>query len=140
MYGRYGYRRITALLRNEGWPVNRKRVERIWRQEGFTCPLSFTVHNPEMHEVTLSRGIPALIQWLPSDVSDANPPRELLHAVKRYENVHLLEGNKVVSDMSIKQIIRHGHPAKEAHRRYGEQIAKKLREMGIEGVEVEINR
>lgn len=33
-YGRYGYRRITAVLRNEGWKVNHKRVERIWRQEG----------------------------------------------------------------------------------------------------------
>jgi putative transposase len=35
-YGRYGYRRITALLRNEyGWTVNHKRVERIWRREGL---------------------------------------------------------------------------------------------------------
>ena len=31
-YGRYGYRRITALLRREGWTVNAKRVERIWRR------------------------------------------------------------------------------------------------------------
>jgi transposase InsO family protein len=37
-YGRYGYRRITALLRREGWHVNRKRVERIWRQEGLKVP------------------------------------------------------------------------------------------------------
>jgi putative transposase len=37
-YGRYGYRRITALLRNEGWHVNHKRVERIWRQEGLKVP------------------------------------------------------------------------------------------------------
>ena len=29
-YGRYGYRRITALLRTAGWTVNKKRVERIW--------------------------------------------------------------------------------------------------------------
>jgi transposase InsO family protein len=36
-YGRYGYRRITALLRAEGWWVNHKRVERIWRQEGLRC-------------------------------------------------------------------------------------------------------
>jgi hypothetical protein len=33
-YGRYGYRRVTALLRDEGWRVNRKRVYRIWRREG----------------------------------------------------------------------------------------------------------
>lgn len=37
-YGRYGYRRITALLREEGWRVNHKRVERIWRQEGLKVP------------------------------------------------------------------------------------------------------
>ena len=37
-YGRYGYRRITALLRNEGWQVNHKRVERIWRDEGLKVP------------------------------------------------------------------------------------------------------
>src|SRR3546814_21084239 len=37
-YGRYGYRRVTALLRDAGWTVNRKRVERIWRREGLTVP------------------------------------------------------------------------------------------------------
>jgi transposase InsO family protein len=37
-YGRYGYRRIAALLRNAGWSVNRKRVERIWRREGLKVP------------------------------------------------------------------------------------------------------
>lgn len=30
-YGRYGYRKIAALLRHAGWLVNDKRVERIWR-------------------------------------------------------------------------------------------------------------
>ena len=34
-YGRYGYRRITAMLHRAGWVVNRKRVERIWRREGL---------------------------------------------------------------------------------------------------------
>lgn len=38
MFGRYGYRRITALLRREGWWVNHKRVERIWRREGLKVP------------------------------------------------------------------------------------------------------
>ena len=37
-YGRYGYRRITALLRDAGWWVNKKRVERIWRREGLKVP------------------------------------------------------------------------------------------------------
>jgi transposase InsO family protein len=37
-YGRYGYRRVTALLRNEGWIVNHKRVQRIWREEGLKVP------------------------------------------------------------------------------------------------------
>jgi transposase InsO family protein len=37
-YGRYGYRRVTALLRAEGWHVNHKRVERIWRYLGLKVP------------------------------------------------------------------------------------------------------
>ena len=37
-YGRYGYRRIAALLRAAGWAVNKKRVERIWRREGLKVP------------------------------------------------------------------------------------------------------
>jgi len=37
-YGRYGYRRVTALLRRSGWWTNHKRVERIWRREGLKVP------------------------------------------------------------------------------------------------------
>jgi transposase InsO family protein len=37
-YGRYGYRQVTGLLRNDGWRVNHKRVERIWRREGLKVP------------------------------------------------------------------------------------------------------
>jgi len=37
-YGRYGYRRITAMLRIEGWCVNHKRVACIWRREGLKVP------------------------------------------------------------------------------------------------------
>jgi len=35
---RFGYRRIWALLRREGWRVNRKRVHRLWRQQGLKVP------------------------------------------------------------------------------------------------------
>ena len=37
-YGRYGYLRITMMLREEGWRVNHKRIERLWRQEGLKVP------------------------------------------------------------------------------------------------------
>jgi len=37
-YGRYGYRRITALLQTDGWNVNHKRIERLWKQEGLKVP------------------------------------------------------------------------------------------------------
>ena len=37
-YGRYGYRRITTLLRDAGWSVSDGRVERLWRREGLKVP------------------------------------------------------------------------------------------------------
>ena len=37
-YGRYGYRRITAMLVAEGYRVNHKRVARLWRGEGLKVP------------------------------------------------------------------------------------------------------
>ena len=37
-YGRYGYRKIAAFLKDAGWLVNDKRVERIWRCEGLKVP------------------------------------------------------------------------------------------------------
>ncbi len=37
-FGRYGYRGSTALLRAEGWRVNPKRVEWLWRREGLKVP------------------------------------------------------------------------------------------------------
>ncbi|MEL6340443.1 MAG: IS3 family transposase, partial [Myxococcota bacterium] len=38
VYGRYGTPRIEALLRREGWIVNHKRLERIWREQGLKVP------------------------------------------------------------------------------------------------------
>ena len=37
-YGRYGYRRIAAMLRDAGWQLNDKPVERLWRREGLKVP------------------------------------------------------------------------------------------------------
>ena len=35
---RYGYRRVWAMLQWDGWRVNRKRIHRLWRREGFKVP------------------------------------------------------------------------------------------------------
>jgi len=51
-YGRYGYRKITALLKHEGWEVNRKRIERLWRQEGLKVPQ----HQPKRGRLWLNDG------------------------------------------------------------------------------------
>ena len=51
-YGRYGYRRITALLRDAGWVVNAKRVERIWRREGLKVPAK----QPKLSRLWLNDG------------------------------------------------------------------------------------
>jgi putative transposase len=47
-YGRYGYRRITALLREAGWLVNRKRVERIWPAGGAQSATKATEERPAL--------------------------------------------------------------------------------------------
>ena len=52
-YGRYGYRRITALLNDKhGWRVNHKRVERIWRKEGLKVPQK----QPKLGRLWLNNG------------------------------------------------------------------------------------
>lgn len=35
---RWGYRRVWASLRNDGWAVNRKKIQRLWREEGLRVP------------------------------------------------------------------------------------------------------
>lgn len=51
-YARYGYRRITALLKQQGWKINHKRVERIWRREGLRVPK----RQPERARLWLNHG------------------------------------------------------------------------------------
>ena len=51
-YGRYGYRRIAATLRDAGWQLNDKRVERLWRREGLKVPMK----QPKSGRLWLSDG------------------------------------------------------------------------------------
>ena len=64
-YGRYGYRRVTALLRNEGWVVNHKRVQRIWREEGLKVPQK----QPKRGRLWINDGsVVRLRPWFPKHV------------------------------------------------------------------------
>ena len=38
-FGRYGCRRVVALLRDAGWQVNDKKVERLWKRKGLKVPM-----------------------------------------------------------------------------------------------------
>ena len=49
-YGRYGYRKITELLHVEGWRVNHKKVERLWREEGLQLPQRHKKHQRLYHK------------------------------------------------------------------------------------------
>jgi transposase InsO family protein len=54
-YGRYGYRRVRALLCAEGWRVNLKRVYRIWRREGLKVPQKQPKRGPSLAERRIVR-------------------------------------------------------------------------------------
>jgi transposase InsO family protein len=68
-YGRYGYRRITRLLRAEGWHVNAKRVQRIWRREGLKVPQKQPKRGRLTHDNT-----PSFYQRLKCCVDQLRPP------------------------------------------------------------------
>ena len=51
-YGRFGYRRVTALLWQEGWQISQSRVERIWKQEGLKVPQK----QPKLGRLWLNNG------------------------------------------------------------------------------------
>src|SRR4051812_29176853 len=81
-YGRYGYRKISALLRTAGWLVNDKRVERIWRREGLRCPRSSpsaagsgtrTAPAPGCGPSTATTSGPTA-SWRSAPMTDARPP------------------------------------------------------------------
>ena len=38
-YGRYGYRRVAAMLRDAGWQLTAKQIARLWRREGLKVPM-----------------------------------------------------------------------------------------------------
>ena len=78
-YGRYGYRRIAALLHDAGWAANLKRVERIWRREGLKVPAKQPKRTRTPHRITSrSKWLPLnsiIMQFRPASLPANNPGR-----------------------------------------------------------------
>ena len=78
-FGRYGDRHIAALLRDAGWQVNDKRVERLWRREGLTIRVKRKLNSTEvidaLTDLLILRGVPGYIR------SD-NGPKLIAEAVR----------------------------------------------------------
>ena len=140
MYGRYGYRRITALLRNEGWHVNHKRVWRIWRQAGLKVPQ----RQPKRGRLWLNDGSCVRLRpehknhvWTYDFVFDRTHngrPLKMLTVVDEYSRESL--AIEVARRLTSKDVIRvmarlmlkHGVPAHIRSDNGPEFVAKVLRE------------
>jgi len=140
MYGRYGYRRITALLRNEGWRVNHKRVWRIWRQAGLKVPQ----RQPKRGRLWLNDGSCVRLRpehknhvWTYDFVFDRTHngrPLKMLTVVDEYSRESL--AIEVARRLTSKDVIRvmarlmlkHGVPAHIRSDNGPEFVAKVLRE------------
>jgi putative transposase len=152
-YGRYGYRRITALLRNEGWQVNHKRVWRIWRQAGLKVPQK----QPKRGRLWLNDGSCVRLRpeyknhvWTYDFVFDRTHngrPLKMLTVVDEYSRESL--AIEVARRLTSKDVIRvmarlmlqHGVPAHIRSDNGPEFVAKVLREwlhrLGVEALFIE---
>ena len=140
MYGRYGYRRITALLRNEGWRVNHKRVWRIWRQAGLKVPQ----RQPKRGRLWLNDGSCVRLRpehknhvWTYDFVFDRTHngcPLKMLTVVDEYSRESLAIEvarrltSKDVTRVMARLMLKHGVPAHIRSDNGPEFVAKVLRE------------
>src|SRR3546814_8271864 len=78
-YGRYGYRRIHALLGHAGWQVSLSVVERIWRREGLKVPK----RQPKRRRLWLGDGSCIRLRPLHREIGQAHvcPPGTNAHLV-----------------------------------------------------------
>lgn len=122
---RYGYRRVWALLKAEGWRVNRKRIERLWRLEGHRVPPRRTIASGKRAHGTAERAIWNLPATAPNHVwsydfmggrtRDGGALR-ILNVVDEYTRVAV--GCRVARSIGAGEVKaelerlfeRHGHP------------------------------
>jgi len=139
-YGRYGYRRITALLRADGWQVNHKRVQRIWRQAGLKVPQ----RQPKRGRLWLNDGSCVRLRpehrnhvWTYDFVFDRTHngrPLKMLTVVDEYsrESLAIEVGRRLTSKDVIRVLaglmLRHGIPEHIRSDNGPEFVAKAVRE------------
>ena len=143
-YGRYGYRRITAMLRADGWGVNHKRVERIWRQEGLKVP----ARQPKRGRLWLNDG--SCIRLRPEhrnhvwaydfvfDRTHEGRPLKLLNVVDEFTrecltiDVARKQSSRDVLRALARLMLRHGIPKHIRSDNGPEFVAKAVRKMALE--------
>jgi putative transposase len=139
-YGRYGYRRITAMLRGAGWAVNAKRVERIWRREGLKVPQK----QPKKGRLWLNDGSCIRLRpEHPNHVWSYDFVEDRTHDGRKYRMLNLIDeftreclvirvGRKLnstdVNDVLSDQLILRGIPGHIRSDHGPEFIAKAVRE------------
>lgn len=122
---RWGYRRVWSLLRSEGWRVNRKRIERLWRLEGHRVPPRRSQASGKRAQGTAEKSIwnlPAVrpnhiwsYDFMGARTRDGAPIR-ILNVVDEYTRVAL--GSRVARSIGARDVIaeldrlfqRHGRP------------------------------
>lgn len=122
---RYGYRRIWSLLRSEGWRVNRKRIERLWRLEGHRVPPRRAMASGKKALGTAEKAIWSLPAQRPNHVwsydfmgtyTREGTPVRILNIVDEY--TRLAVGCRVARSIGARDVIReleklfdkHGRP------------------------------
>ena len=121
-YGRYGYRMIAQLLRVEGWDVNHKKVERLWREEGLQLPHRHKKRKRLYHKdssvIRLRPKYPNHI-WSIDFVHDKlsnNRPYKMLTVLDEYTRealcvaVNTKMGSEEVMDTLFHLFLKHGKP------------------------------
>jgi putative transposase len=116
---RYGYRRLTVLLRREGWKVNTKRVYRLYREEGLQVRTKKRAKRAAHARVPLPAATRPNQRWSMDFVSDRltnNRWFRILTVVDQYTREclciqadHLQTGEKVVEHMNH-LVARRGRP------------------------------
>ena len=121
-YGRYGYRMIAQLLRVEGWVVNHKKVERLWREEGLQLPHRHKKRKRLYHKdssvIRLRPKYPNHI-WSIDFVHDKlsnNRPYKMLTVLDEYTRealcvaVNTKMGSEQVMETLFHLFLKHGKP------------------------------